>query len=91
MSEFLHKLAEGLRSREKLLEDHSEHPAFDSADGSALKKEYDALLDEVRAFSEKLEKAQDKGSDFDEHFEHEIGDEHNRISVKIDAWAKKLP
>ena len=79
------------RSREKLLEDHSEHPVFDSAEGASLKAEYDELVKEVQAFSRKIEKAQDKGGDFDEHFEREVGDEHNRISVKIDAWAKKLP
>ncbi|WP_417448932.1 hypothetical protein [Kordiimonas sp.] len=91
MSKYLHKLAEALRSREKLLEDHSEHPAFESESGDELKAEYDNLIEEVQAFSKKLEAARAKGADFDEHYEREINDEHDKISVKIDAWSKKLP
>ena len=91
MSKFLHKLAEGLRSREKLLEDHSEHSAFEGDNGVTLRAEYEELLDEVRAFSARIEQAEADGREVDEHFEREIGDEHNRISVKIDAWASKLP
>ena len=91
MSKFMHNLAEALRGREKLLEDHSTHPVLETEAGKPLKAEYDELLSEIKAFSEKLEKAQEKGKDIDEHFEREIGDDHNRISVKIDAWAKKLP
>ena len=91
MSKYLHKLAEALRGREKLLEDHSAHPAFDTEEGADLKDEYQSLLEEVGAFSSKLEAARTKGSDYDEHFEREIGDEHEKIAVKIDAWAKKLP
>lgn len=92
MSEFLHRLAEGLRTREKLLEDHSEHSAFDNPhEGGALKIEYQSLLDEIRGFRTKIEKAQKAKKDFDEHFEREIDNDNRKLLVKLDAWKRTFP
>ncbi|MFC7049818.1 hypothetical protein [Emcibacter nanhaiensis] len=90
MSTFLHKLAEGLRAREKFLEDHSEHPVFDTEEGGKFKAEYEDLMAELKKFSGKVEKLAGEGKDYDEHFEREIEDEHKHLSVKIDAWAESL-
>lgn len=87
---FLSKLAEGLRSREKSLEDHNDHPTFEADHNDVLKSEFDTLRDEVKAFREKVEKAQNSGEDYDEHFEKKIEDEHQKLSIKIDAWGEKL-
>ena len=91
MSGFLHTLAEGLRTREKFLEDHSDHPVFDTDAGSDFKREYDALVAEVDAFATRVRDMHTSGDDYDEHFEKEISDVNQKISVKIDSWFKKLP
>ena len=91
MSGFLHSLAEGLRTREKFLEDHSDHPVFDTDAGTDFKKEYEALVEEVQSFGERVRALHKTGEDYDEHFEKEISDADQQISVKIDSWAKKLP
>jgi len=88
MSEFLHKLAEGLRTREKLLEDHAATSVFDKPEGDKFKQEYESLLAEIKDFHQRVEKAQAAAKDFDEHFEREIEDDHQRLSVKIDSWQK---
>ncbi|WP_321393550.1 hypothetical protein [Emcibacter sp.] len=90
MSTFLHKLAEGLRAREKFLEDHSEHPVFDSEDGDTFKAEYEELVAQLKDFSGRVEKLADEGKDYDEHFQRDIEDEHQHLSIKIDAWAKNI-
>jgi len=92
MTEFLHKLAEGLRSREQMMEDHSDHTAFDHPeDGDALKREYQSLMSEIRGFREKIEKAQKAKEDFDEHFEREINEDNMKLHVKLEAWKKSFP
>lgn len=91
MSGFLHKLAEGLRAREKMLEDHSEHPAFEAEGGDTFKAEYDALMDELTSFNKKVKDAHAKGGDYDEHFEKQIEGENQHLTVKIDTWAKNIP
>jgi hypothetical protein len=90
MSEFLHKLAEGLRSREKMLEDHAENSAFDLPGGNRFKQEYDALLAEIKDFRTQIEKAKSSEKDYDEHFEREINENDQRLSVKIDSWRKSI-
>ena len=90
MTGFLHELAQGLRGREQMLEGHAHHPIFDTKQGVPLRTEYDGLVKDVRAFSAKVTKAQNKGKDYDEHFEHEIKGDHEKLVVKIDAWSKKL-
>jgi len=90
MSDFLHKLAEGLRSREKYLEDHDDHPAFNEADGLLFRKEYNALLTELRAFNKKIESLYDAKDDFDDYFEDQIEKAGEKLSAKIDTWFKKL-
>lgn len=91
MSAFLHKVAEGLRTREKFLEDHDNHPAFNEEMGTTLRQEYQALLAEVYAFNERVKSLHNAKDDFDEHFEKEIEDANDHIAVKIDTWFKKLP
>jgi len=90
MSEFLHKLAEGLRSREKMMEDHAATNAFDQPEGERFKQEYDALMAEIKDFQERIEKAKVAKKDFDEHFEREINENNQMLSVKIDSWQKSL-
>ena len=90
MSKFLHKLAEGLRAREQYLEEHSAHPIFDTEQGSPFKEDYDALLDEVKDFSTHVADLAASGEDYDEHFEREISDKNEHLSIKIDTWAKGL-
>lgn len=90
MTSFMHKLAESLRTREQYLEDHSSHPVFDAEKVSHFKSDYDELVTKVKEFSSRLDKLAASGEDYDEHFERKISDEHERLSVKIDAWAKKI-
>lgn len=90
MTSFLHKLVEELRTREQYLEDHSAHPVFDADESGAFKKEYDKLKAELESFNERVQKASEAGDDFEDHFEREIKDEHQQLSVKIDTWSKKL-
>ena len=91
MSEFLHKLAEGLRTREKLMEDHSANPVFDQPQGKPFKVEFNKLKAELDEFRARVEKIEAEQVDFDEHFEREISDAHQKLSIKIDTWQKSLP
>lgn len=90
MSEFLHKLAEGLRSREKMMEDHSIVSAFDAPDAEKFKLEHAKLVDELKSFREKIDRAQASGKDFDEHFEREIGNANENLFVRIDSWHRSF-
>jgi len=90
MSEFLHKLAEGLRTREKMLEDHTAISAFDTPDTDKFKQEHTKLVEELKSFREKIDAAEASGKDFDEHFEKEIGDANRNLFVKIDSWQKSF-
>ena len=90
MSEFLHHLAEGLRTREKLLEEHSTSTLFDQPEGTKFKQEYDALMDEIKGFHERIEKAKAAKKDFDEHFERKIEEDNQKLHVRIDTWQKNL-
>lgn len=88
MSDFLHNLAEGLRTREKLLEEHSTSTLFDKPEGGAFKQEYDALMEEIKRFRERIEKAKAAKKDFDEHFERKIDEDNRQLAIKIDTWQK---
>jgi len=90
MTRFMHKLAEGLRTREQYLEEHSDHPIFETDEGSVHKREYDDLVSELKDFSARVEKLTATGKNYDEHFEHEINHELESLSVKIDAWKKDI-
>lgn len=90
MSKFMHKLVEALRTREQYLEDHSTHPLFEREEGRAVKRDYDVLVSELKAFSDLVGKFAGTGEDYDEHFERKISDEHKHLSIKIDAWARNL-
>lgn len=91
MPSFLHSLAEGLRTREKFLEDHAKNPIFETSEGSKFQSEYEALVAEVQSFGNRVRALQESGNDYDEHFEREISNTNQQISVKIDSWFKKLP
>tara|TARA_R110002096_G_scaffold234313_1_gene424375 strand:- start:342 stop:626 length:285 start_codon:yes stop_codon:yes gene_type:complete len=91
MSAFLHKVAEGLRTREKFLEDHDNHPAFSEESGKTFRQEYQTLLAELQAFTKRVRSLHNAKEDFDEHFEKEIEDANDLIAVKIDTWYKRLP
>ncbi len=88
MSKFLHKLAEGLRTREQMLEDHAKTNVFDQPEGDRFKQEYNALMSEIKEFQDRVEKAKNAKKDFDEHFEREIQDADQKLMVKIDTWQK---
>ncbi len=90
MTSFMHKLAEGLRTREQYLEEHSEHPIFETEEGDIFKEQYDGLVAELKEFSNRIGDLAKSGEDFDEHFEREISDSNEHLSIKIDAWAKNL-
>jgi len=90
MSEFLHKLAEGLRAREKMMEDHSIVSAFDAPNVAEFKDQHAKLVEELKSFREKIDRAQASGKDFDEHFEKEIGDANENLSVRIDSWQRSF-
>jgi len=86
----MNKLVEGLRTREQFLEDHSDSPVFKSKNGNDIKNEYNDLVSDLKAFSERISALEAEGKSYDEHFEREISDELEQISVKIDAWSKKI-
>lgn len=90
MTQFMHKLAEGLRTREQFLEDHSDHPVFKSDNGQDFENDYNALVADLKAFSERVESLKKEGVDFDEHFERQVSDELEQLSVKIDTWSKNI-
>jgi len=90
MSNFMHKLAESLRVREQYLEDHSSHPVFSTKEGNSFREDYEALVGEVKNFSDRVRGLAETGKEYDEHFTREISDENDHLSVKIDAWARKL-
>ncbi|MCJ9428788.1 hypothetical protein [Kordiimonas marina] len=89
MSEFLHRLAEELRVREKFMEDHSTTPAFQQG-GQESRLEFDRLLNDLKAFVEQVTKARDSGKDFDVHFEREIKERAEKMQMRIEAWSKTL-
>jgi len=91
MGQFMHKLAEALRTREKYMEDHSDHPVFETDEGNDFKAEYDDLVSELKDLNGRIDKLIAEGKDYDEHFEREIKDEHQKLTVKIDSWAKNIP
>ena len=91
MTSFMHELAQGLRTREQYLEEHSKHPIFEKEESGSLRQDYDALVSDLKAFYDRIDKLMASGEDYDEHFEREIKTEHERLSLKIDTWEKKLP
>ncbi len=85
MTGFLRRLADELKGREQYLEDKLEHPAV-----SDNKADYDNLKTEVKELSDRVEKAIEAGEDYDESLSKTIEDDHQTISVKIEAWSKHL-
>lgn len=88
MGSFLHNLMEGLRGREQFLEDKAEKLSAEAKGDDAYMAEYVALQQDLDAFKKRVTDLQDKGEDFDEHFERKIEDDHRQLEVKINTWAK---
>lgn len=85
MGEFLHRLAEELRTREQYLEDHNDHPVFDRKDHD-FRAEYEQLLHRLRSFTKKLEHETAKEGDMDLSFADEIEAEGKKLTVQVEAW-----
>ena len=90
MTEFLHTLAQELRSREQYLEDHNDHPVFDNDTGERLRRDFEALVARVKDFARVVEEAHMRGDDIDLHFKEKIADESQKIKVEISTWRKTL-
>lgn len=90
MSDFLHRLAGDLRAREKFLEDHNDHPVFDSTEGNTLRADYEDLLDRVKALAGRVETARSKGEPYDESLRETLHDAERTLTVEIEAWSSGL-
>lgn len=88
MGTFLHNLMEGLRGREKFLEDKLERAPATAKDDDTYMTEYKTLQKDLDEFKKRVSDLQEKGEDYDEHFERKIKDDHRQLEVKIDTWAK---
>ncbi len=88
MGNFLHNLMEGLRGREQFLENRVNDLPSNAKDNDAYMKEYKALQSDLDDFKKRVAELQDKGEDYDEHFERKIEDDHRQLEVKIDTWAR---
>ncbi len=90
MSTFLHNLMEGLRGREKFLEQKMSDIIAKKKDDEPYSTQYDSLQRELGSFRKKITAFQDSGEEYDEHFERKIKDDHRQLEIKIDAWAKSF-
>lgn len=91
MATFLHNLMEGLRGREKFLEQKMSDIIAQKKSKSPYEEQYNSLQKEIDDFKNKIADLQETGRDYDEHFERKIKDDHQRLEVKIDAWAISSP
>lgn len=87
MATFLHNLMEGLRGREKFLEDKLSTIKEAKSEGQYV-QEYRDLQKDLTSFKERVAELQAEGKDFDEHFERKIKDDHRELEVRIDTWSK---
>ena len=88
MATFLHNLMEGLRGREKFLEQTMSDIIAQKKSKEPYEAQYNALQKEIGEFRNKVSGLQETGKDYDEHFETKIKDAHQQLEIKIDAWAK---
>lgn len=88
MGTFLHRLMEGLRGREQFMEGKDASMPTAIRESDTYMKEYKALQSDLEAFREKVAGLQEKGGDYDEHFERKIEDDHRALEVRIDTWAR---
>ncbi len=87
MATFLHNLMEGLRGREKFLEDQLSTIKERKAEDQYV-QEYKDLQKDLSSFKTRVAELQAEGKDFDEHFERKIKDDHRQLEVRIDTWSK---
>lgn len=90
MATFLHNLMEGLRGRERFLEQKLSDIIAKKKTEDPYMVKYEALRDELKTFQEKIVAFQESGKDYDEHFERKIKDEHQQLEIKIDTWSKSF-
>ena len=90
MATFLHNLMEGLRGREKFLEQKMSDVIAQKKSEDPYLVQYESLQSELGAFRKKIANLQGSGEEYDEHFERKIKDDHRQLEVKIDTWAKSF-
>jgi len=88
MATFLHNLMEGLRGREKFLEQTMSDIIAQKKSKEPYERQYKTLQKEIDEFRKKIADLQETATDYDEHFERSINDANKQLEVKIDAWAK---
>ena len=88
MATFLHNLMEGLRGREKFLEETMSDIVSRKKTEESYQAQYNALQKEIGEFKNKVANMQELGKDYNEHFERKIKAAHEQLEIKIDAWAK---
>ncbi len=88
MATFLHNLMEGLRGREKFLEQKMSDIIAEKKSKDSYVEQYNSLRAELGDFKKKIATFQNSGEDYDEHFERKIKDDHRQLEIKIDTWAK---
>ena len=86
MGDFFHRLAQEWRAREQYLEDHNEHPLFDTPKGCDFRIEYDDLMVRLNEFVRKVEDAAGSKEPFDLTFKETIEDENRTFAVELEAW-----
>lgn len=90
MATFLHNLMEGLRGREKFLEQKMSDIIAKKKADEPYSVKYDSLQRELRDFRDKIAELQESGKEYDEHFERKIKDDHRQLEIKIETWAKSF-
>lgn len=90
MGEFLHALAQELRTREQFLEDHNQHPSFELTDHDGWRRDFTALVARIKEFARVIEEVEQQGQDIDLSMREELENENKRISVQVDFWKKRL-
>lgn len=88
MTTFLHNLMEGLRGREKYLEEKMSDIIAKKKHAEPYMIQLQSLQGELNKFKQKISDLQAEGKDYDEHFESKIKDDKQHLEIKIDAWAK---
>ncbi len=89
MTNFLHTLAEELRTREKFMEDVNHHPIFE-LESKSFSDEYSTLKEEFHTFADRIEALEKEGCEFNETFERSIMDKHTKLKIRYEAWQNRL-
>lgn len=88
MATFLHNLMEGLRGREKYLEQKMSDVIAEKKRAEPYMAQLESLQSELDKFKQKISDLHATDKDYDEHFESTIKDDRQELEVKIDAWTK---